>query len=1519
MDPYAQLIKDAEQLERSELVKESKGPKKISAISFNMMSGQDIVSASELQIIQRELYQIGTRHPKAFGVLDRRLGVSRPDGNTNCSTCFKQMKDCPGHFGYIQLQLPCFHIGYFKHCIEILQAICKDCSRILLNPVDRLQHLQKIRTRDSHWSVDAKARKDAWKWVVEKCKRVHSCPYCGSMNGSVKKMPGQKTLKIVHEKYKKGKAKLLDSREKYLSTFATAREKNKDMDTHLDKMEHEDLTPLRVHDLFSAVIDPDLEILYLSDKARPEWLLFTNVPVPPACIRPSVVNRSTGASNEDDLSTMLAEVVHINESLNMTMRKGATLKVLSEQWDHMQVELAQYINSDLPGLPPGMNMSFKPIYGLCQRLKGKQGRFRGNLSGKRVDFSARTVISPDPNLAITEVGVPELVAMKLTYPEKVNRYNYQRLRRAVMNGADTYPGANFIGKLGGFKQMLKYGDLGTHALNLSVGDVVERHLIDGDIVLFNRQPSLHKVSIMAHEAHIVKDRTFRFNECVCSPYNADFDGDEMNLHVPQTEEARTEAKHLMGVQNNICTPKDGATLIAATQDFITGVFLLTQKNIFLTRDQFCRLVTTAGDGKDNVDIPPPSICWPVHLWTGKQAFSSMLKPNRSSKGVVNFEMKERNYSDKRNCKETKHPYLCPNEGYIVFRNSSLLCGNLAKNCLSGRGIFYALLREHGPSEASRAMNRMTKMITRWLSNHGFTVGIDDVMPPDVLMEKKQSLVQQAYAKCEEKIKLSKMGKLDLQPGCTIEESLESEINGILARVRDKVGQICMDDKDGLNWSNGPRIMSECGSKGSTSNICQMVAAVGQQQVNGARAADGFLSRCLPHFEQNDLRPEAKGFVANSFYSGLNATEFFFHTMAGREGLVDTAVKTAETGYMSRRLMKALEDLSIEYDRTVRNSQGNVISFDYGDDGLDPVMMEGTKKPVNFDRILQQVYNATYLQSSVGTPDDSVYDGLVGLRYAQETLLPYVIANENDTKEPSERHPSKVLPHEKLSLTFIEDLWNFCKGIYLKSKSIEDGKKDGRAFQISATQFKLFVRMCIARYQNAKVEVGEAVGAVGAQSLGEPGTQMTLKTFHFAGVASMNVTLGVPRIKELINASKNISTPLIMASLSKDRDERIARIVKGRVEKSKLGDIAEYIQEEWWQDDHKVRIKLDLEAISRLSLDLDIDSIIAAIENDGKLKLSRRYEIQSEGPDVILVRPKAEKFKGNLDNGAHWTADKMDSGSSQKNRRGKDAMGPPITFAMANLKESLQNVIICGIVSVSRAVVNIVDDNDASPAHFRGYVKGEGVYEEIMEDDIASIINQTQEVKRESGDAINSDRYSLIVEGSDLLAVMGIPGIDGRKTRSNDVMEVLGVLGIEAARVVLQMEIAYVYGRYGLNIDPRHLMMLSDTMTYRGEVLGITREGIAKMKDSVLMLASFEKTPDHLFDAAAHGKVDQIDGVSERIIMGVPIGLGTGCFKLLHDRHIMKDGKNEKKEARDDVKEPLLSVLLREDMEQLNLN
>jgi DNA-directed RNA polymerase III subunit RPC1 len=343
--------------------------------------------------------------------------------------------------------------------------------------------------------------------------------------------------------------------------------------------------------------------------------------VPPPCLRPSVYSDGgAGGSNEDDLTVGLQGIVNLNTALRQHIQKGASMKQIQDTFDGLQFCVAQYINSDLPGFPQTIKGGHeKQKRSLCQRLKGKAGRFRGNLSGKRVDFSARTVISPDPNLKITEVGVPLLIAKKLTYPEVVNRYNIERLREAVRNGFHVYPGANYFeAGANGFKKSLKYGNLKSHADSLQIGDTVERHLIDGDVVLFNRQPSLHKQSIMAHTVRVLEGRTFRFNECVCAPYNADFDGDEMNLHVPQTEEARAEALELMGVMNNICTPKNGAPLVSATQDFITSSFLLTQNDVFMTRGEFCKTVTFAGDGLERMTIPTPAICHPVQLWTGKQ-------------------------------------------------------------------------------------------------------------------------------------------------------------------------------------------------------------------------------------------------------------------------------------------------------------------------------------------------------------------------------------------------------------------------------------------------------------------------------------------------------------------------------------------------------------------------------------------------------------------------------------------------------------------------------------------------------------------------------------------------------------------------------------------------------------------------------------------------------------------------------------------------------------------------------------
>jgi DNA-directed RNA polymerase III subunit RPC1 len=363
--------------------------------------------------------------------------------------------------------------------------------------------------------------------------------------------------------------------------------------------------------------------------------------------------------------------------------------------------------------------------------------------------------------------------------------------------------------------------------------------------------------------------------------------------------------------------------------------------------------------------------------------------------------------------------------------------------------------------------------------------------------------------------------------------------------------------------------------------------------------------------------------------------------------------------------------------------------------------------------------------------------------------------------------------------------------------------------ITQKQFATFIQRCREKYLRAKVEPGTAVGAIGAQSIGEPGTQMTLKTFHHAGVASMNITLGVPRIKEIINASKSIQSPIITAPLTEAKaDIKTARIVKGRIEKTLLGDIAEYIEEVYSPQQCYLTVKLDMAAIDRLQLSVDVNTVYRAVENDKKLKL--KGFVRLKGDDSIRIYPpdnKKEQLKQSLQ----------------------------------QIKNALPHIVVSGIPSVSRAVIN--------------------------------------DLSKEKAD---SKGFNLLVEGQDLLHVMAINGVEGKATTCNHVIAVEHVLGIEAARKTIIEEIKSTMKHHGLDIDPRHLTLLADIMTFRGEVLGITRFGVAKWKESVLMLASFEKTADHLFEAALRGARDDVAGVSECIIMGVPVPIGTGLFQLLFD-------------------------------------
>jgi DNA-directed RNA polymerase III subunit RPC1 len=997
------------------------------------------------------------------------------------------------------------------------------------------------------------------------------------------------TLKIIHDKFRahnmapnlSGRKIPPKSKVLFDESFIEAKKGNTELDKHI-KRAMDDLNPLKVLNLFRQIPSIDCELLGMNPReGRPEMFIWQYLPVPPICIRPSVQQDS--ASTEDDLTVKLADIVHISSLIRGGLQKGQPVQTIMEQWDFLQLQIAMYINSDVPGLQqPGFG---KQIRGFCQRLKGKQGRFRGNLSGKRVDFSGRTVISPDPNLGVDEVAVPEKVATNLTYPERVTENNLEHMKGRVLNGLKKHPGANFIRKKDGVTRLfLKYAKERA-ASELEVGDIVERHLQDGDIVLFNRQPSLHKLSIMSHRVKVRPWRTFRLNECVCNPYNADFDGDEMNLHVPQTEEARVEAIELMGVKHNLLTPKNGEPIIGAIQDFITMAFLMSNKDNFFDRKTFTNICMAMVDGNLHLDLPPPAILKPEAMWTGKQVFSVLIRPNKSSPVRVNMEAKCRNFKepDKR---LKLAPDACENDGWLVIRDSEVMCGVMDKSTIgSGKkeSIFFVILRDYGPDFASQAMNRLSKLSARWLTNAGFSIGISDVFPGDKLDAEKNLLVDTAYAKCDDLIKQFQAGSLERSAGCDEEQTMENEMQGNLNKVREAGGNLCLAVMS--KW-NSPLLMANSGSKGSKINVSQMVAVVGQQIINGARVMDGFQDRSLPHFPKFSRSPAAKGFVRNSFFSGLTPTEFLFHAMSGREGLVDTAVKTAETGYMSRRLMKSLEDLSARYDNSVRNSSSGVVQFKYGDDQLDPVDMEGNAVPVDFDRTYQHAKSLSFNHEDHGlVPWEIKYhcDRLLAKEEAKypRYLLDGTLLDYNDTSEAANLDEFESARHfiqsikdwifqkadashtlrEKLGLSD-QSVVPTDEGVLEMGSTYFDGSRASRIpkaawdriSKFSLATLDRFITLCLTKYERAKVEPGSAVGAVGAQSIGEPGTQMTLKTFHFAGVAGMNLTQGVPRIKEIINASKLISTPIITCELE-SKTEISARVVKGRIEKTYLRDVS----------------------------------------------------------------------------------------------------------------------------------------------------------------------------------------------------------------------------------------------------------------------------------------------------------------------------------------------------------------------------
>ncbi|MFQ3283915.1 DNA-directed RNA polymerase subunit A' [Natronomonas sp.] len=705
-----------------------------------------------------------------------------------------------------------------------------------------------------------------------------------------------------------------------------------------------------IRDRFEAIPDEDIETLGINpDRSRPEWTILTVLPVPPVTARPSIT-LDNGQRSEDDLTHKLVDIIRINQRFMENREAGAPQLIIEDLWELLQYHVTTFMDNEISGTPPARHRSGRPLKTLSQRLKGKEGRFRGSLSGKRVNFSARTVISPDPTLSLNEVGVPDRVASEMTQTMNVNDRNLSDARRYVSNGPETHPGANYVKRPDGRRLKVTEKNCEELAEKIQPGWEVARHLIDGDIVIFNRQPSLHRMSIMAHEVVVMPYKTFRLNTTVCPPYNADFDGDEMNMHALQNEEARAEARVLMRVQEQILSPRFGENIIGAIQDHISGLYLLTHDNPRFNETQALDLLrATSIDGLPDPDgvreseagagsldaAASDGVADGVEYWTGRSLFSELLPDGLD----LDFT-------------SSAGDSVTVEDGYLTE-------GTIDEDAVGAFGgeIVDTICKVYGNTRARVFVNEVATLAMRSIMHFGFSIGIDDESIEREAEEQIAEAIDNANERVETLIETYRNEELESLPGRTVDETLEMKIMQTLGKARDSAGDIA-DDHFGDD--NPAVVMAQSGARGSMLNLTQMAGCVGQQAVRGERINRGYEDRTLSHFKPNDLSSEAHGFVENSYRNGLTPREFFFHAMGGREGLVDTAVRTSKSGYLQRRLINALSELEAQYDGTVRDTSDTVVQFEFGEDGTSPVQVSSnTDFDIDVEAIADRVVESEF--------------------------------------------------------------------------------------------------------------------------------------------------------------------------------------------------------------------------------------------------------------------------------------------------------------------------------------------------------------------------------------------------------------------------------------------------------------------------------------------------------------------------------------------------------------------------------
>ena len=1225
---------------------------------------------------------------------------------------------------------------------------------------------------------------------------------------------------------------------------------------------------------------------------------------------------------------------------HLQQRNSKTLALL-------ELHLTVHLNTDGKDTSIMRQRSGAPKTTIIKRLKAKEGRMRGNLQGKRVFASGRAVISPCQSLDVDELGVPQSMACILTYGNvMVNESTIELLRKCVRIGALRVNGANMVIKgADGTRIYLEYAiDREKIAAELRPGDMVKRYIQDGDLVIFNRQPSLHRLSMMAHRVRIMDSSTFRLNLAATAPYNADCDGDEMNIHVPKGIRAQAEARELMSITKNLISPASNAMTAGIIQDSIVAAYLFTRPTTFLTRAQVHRLLSVVkypveGSVLSTAEaIPEPAKVTEVGepLWSGAQVLSMLFPP----------------------WLEVGDPSRTPHVSRGLLHVDPCSSAGITKHMMgrTSNGITHRICVDGSLESGMRFMSDAQRMMHAWMAEAGFTTGLHDAILRDDIRLGVRTLLFDTLTVVD--LCAEAMYKATSTATRFVQGEVEQRVRAMVSNVVEAATQMGINylksehDSGGKLTRNGLWDMIASGSKGSSANAFQIAIAVGTQIISGQRIPrDPRTQRTLSCFPQGTNTAASRGLIRNSYVDGMSSTEFYMHNMGGREGLVHTAIKTAETGYLQRRLVKAMEDLIGMSDGSVRDGEMRVVQYLYGGDGLDPTRLQLTPTSEMMSIGRAQVvesegeeyarmfcdFRAKLREIMTPRPNEQLLlpcdPGRLVRGAIRQGAQPRVLdmfkrrimelEQEDEDQEPQSSSPPAHSmdvegdeghhpPHPPAAkfMRFLRAVVRYFTKRHMglgmallwtlrpsMGMGIENGIGLERAREVAAEAASM--------YEKARMPGGDPCGIISAQSIGEPSTQMTLNSPHHSGRVGSRVTMGVPRLREIIDRRKEgtIETPLMIIPVIADTQE-VAEKVMRMVRRIRLRDVlhSSFVAED--------PILPSPHPLSNIEKDeLWMQDLVSAY---GLRESHVVYGREETAAAIPLPVPVPTTTAAAVSTTATAPAQPLLAASPYVIRFSlrRDLMLEmgiaPVTIARAIEKSLVDFTAI--ILHSPRAAKNwvvrvrLVSDHDTTGtgAEHQGKLHTSNQWYHITQQAHVLILrkacaNQAHlvdwatagkaeytEVDPLTECIVTKERWVIQASGSSLASMSRIKELDWTKAHTNDITMVFGVLGLEAANALIYGQMLDVMTNDGSYIDPRHLQLLADAITYYGYVMPVRRHGVLRKKTGWAHRASFEEMVSVLMTGAARGEKDDFLAPSGAVMTGQMGAFGSGWVSLFED-------------------------------------